>query len=168
MQRRRLVSARTALINQLRGLLGEYGLILAQGANHVRSKLPALLEDCSESLPPLALELFRDLYEELVQLEQVLAHDAVERPREQVRAVRLAQRAAEPGLREERADEVAGLDAGDAHADFRDDSRSFVSRNERRSNSARSALRSGRGRGGGISAPRCRTRSPANPIPMSC
>ena len=68
--RRRLMGRRTALINQLRGLLGEYGLVLAQGANHVRSKLPALLEDCSESLPPLALELFRDLYEELVQLEQ--------------------------------------------------------------------------------------------------
>jgi transposase len=68
--RRRLVSERTALINQLRGLLGEYGLILAQGANHVRSNLPALLEECSDALPPLAMELFRDLYEELVQLEK--------------------------------------------------------------------------------------------------
>jgi transposase len=68
--RRRLMSERTALINQLRGLLAEYGVIFAQGASHVRSKLPALLEACSESLPPLAMELFRDLYEELVQLEQ--------------------------------------------------------------------------------------------------
>jgi len=70
--RRRLMGKRTALINQLRGLLAEYGLVLAQGANHVRSKLPALLESSSESLPPLAVELFRDLYEELVQLEQRL------------------------------------------------------------------------------------------------
>jgi len=68
--RRRLMCGRTALINQLRGLLAEYGLVLPQGANQVRSKLPALLDDCSESLPPLAIELFRDLYEELVQLEQ--------------------------------------------------------------------------------------------------
>jgi len=68
--RRRLMGQRTALINQLRGLLAEYGLVLAQGANHVRSKLPALLEDASESLPALALELFRDLYEELIALEQ--------------------------------------------------------------------------------------------------
>jgi transposase len=68
--RRRLMGKRTALINQLRGLLAEYGLVLAQGANHVRSKLPALLEDYSEWLPPLAVELFRDLYEELVELEQ--------------------------------------------------------------------------------------------------
>jgi len=74
--RRRLMGQRTALINQLRGLLAEYGVVLAQGANHVRSKLPALLEDCSESLPPLAVELFRDLYEELIQLEQRIGtHD---------------------------------------------------------------------------------------------
>jgi len=54
--RRRLVGQRTALINQLRGLIAEYGVVLPQGANHVRSKLPALLEDCSESLPTLAVE----------------------------------------------------------------------------------------------------------------
>jgi len=68
--RRRLMGERTALINQLRGLLAEYGVVLPQGASHVRSKLPALLENSSESLPPLAIELFRDLYEELVQLDQ--------------------------------------------------------------------------------------------------
>jgi transposase len=68
--RRRLMGQRTALINQLRGLLAEYGVVLPQGANQVRSKLPALLEEGSESLPGLAVELFRDLYEELVQLEQ--------------------------------------------------------------------------------------------------
>jgi transposase len=61
--RRRLMGQRTALINQLRGLLGEYGLVLAQGANNVRRKLPALLESGSESMPPLALELFQELYE---------------------------------------------------------------------------------------------------------
>jgi len=48
--RRRLVGQRTALINQLRGLLAEHGLVLAQGANQVRSKLPALLAGCSKAL----------------------------------------------------------------------------------------------------------------------
>lgn len=71
--RRRLMGQRTALINQLRGLLAEYGVVLPQGANQVRSKLPALLEDGSDALPPLAVELFRDRYEELVQLEQRVA-----------------------------------------------------------------------------------------------
>ena len=37
--RRRLMGQRTALINQLRGLLAEHGLVLVQGANQVRSKL---------------------------------------------------------------------------------------------------------------------------------
>ena len=68
--RRRLIGKRTALINQLRGLLAEYGLVLGQGANQVRSKLPALLDASGESLPPLAVELFQDLFEELVQLEE--------------------------------------------------------------------------------------------------
>jgi transposase len=37
--RQRLMGERIALINQLRGLLAEFGLVLAPGANHVRSKL---------------------------------------------------------------------------------------------------------------------------------
>jgi len=74
--RRRLMGERTALINQLRGLLAEFGVVLAQGANQVRSKLPELLENAAESLPPLAVELFRDLYEELRALESRIAeHD---------------------------------------------------------------------------------------------
>jgi transposase len=74
--RRRLMGQRTALINQLRGLLGEYGLVLAQGAGNVRRKLPALLESGNESLPALALEIFAELYDELVALEQRIdAHD---------------------------------------------------------------------------------------------
>ena len=69
--RRRLMAERTALLNQIRGLLGEFGLLLPQGARQVRSKLPALLDEVGdETLPALAVELFRDLYEELVQLEQ--------------------------------------------------------------------------------------------------
>lgn len=74
--RQRLMGDRTALINQLRGLLAEFGLVLPQGANQVRGKLPALLEDAGDALPPLAVELFGDLYEELKQLEQRIAeHD---------------------------------------------------------------------------------------------
>jgi hypothetical protein len=43
---------RTALINQLRGLLAEYGLVLAQGANQVRNKLPALLVSRTAQFSP--------------------------------------------------------------------------------------------------------------------
>lgn len=74
--RQRLMGERTALINQLRGLLAEFGLVLPTGANQVRAKLPAALEDAGESLPALASELFQELYEELRQLEQrITDHD---------------------------------------------------------------------------------------------
>jgi transposase len=45
------VKSRTALANQLRGLMGEFGLIAPQGLLSLRRALPALLQD--EHLPPL-------------------------------------------------------------------------------------------------------------------
>lgn len=63
--RRRLVGQRTALVNQIRGLLNEYGIILPQGIRHVRSRLPELLEDAENALTMLARESFAGLYQEL-------------------------------------------------------------------------------------------------------
>lgn len=63
--RSRLVGQRTALVNQIRGLLNEYGIILPQGIRHVRSRLPELLEDGENALTTLGRELFAGLYEEL-------------------------------------------------------------------------------------------------------
>ncbi len=40
-----LVKQRTALSNQIRGLLGEYGLVVAQGVHRIRRRVPELLED---------------------------------------------------------------------------------------------------------------------------
>jgi len=37
-----------ALINQMRGLLAEYGLVTAQGAANVRRAIPQLLEDAPD------------------------------------------------------------------------------------------------------------------------
>ncbi len=44
------VRSRTALINQIRGLLGEYGIIMRQGAAQVRNSLPLIIEDESNGL----------------------------------------------------------------------------------------------------------------------
>ena len=41
------VAHRTALINQIRGILAEYGIVLARGASNVRNLLPVILEDDS-------------------------------------------------------------------------------------------------------------------------
>ena len=55
--RERRLQERTALSNQLRGLLAEYGLILPQGVNLLRRRLPELLEDGENGLS----DLFRQL-----------------------------------------------------------------------------------------------------------
>jgi transposase len=39
------IKNRTALANQIRGLLGEYGIALTQGIDHLRRALPDILED---------------------------------------------------------------------------------------------------------------------------
>ncbi len=43
--RQQLVKTRTALVNQRRGLLAEYGIVIAQGVAHLRRALPEILED---------------------------------------------------------------------------------------------------------------------------
>ena len=58
-----LVQRRTALANQIRGLLGEYGIIVPQGINKLRKQLPLILEEAENGLTPLARELFAELYE---------------------------------------------------------------------------------------------------------
>lgn len=74
--RSRLVKQRTALVNQIRGLLGEYGLIVPQGVAVVRRQLPLYLEDAKNELTPISREVFADLYEQLQQLdEQINTYD---------------------------------------------------------------------------------------------
>ncbi len=68
--RSRLVSSRTQLINQIRGLLAEYGIILAQHPGQVRRGLPTVLEDAENQLTGFGRELFRTLYDELTQLDE--------------------------------------------------------------------------------------------------
>ncbi len=69
-----LSTQRKALINQIRGLLGEYGIVLAQGGTVVRRRLPAILEDADKALPALAGEVFAELYERLVDIDARLVH----------------------------------------------------------------------------------------------
>jgi transposase len=49
--RQGFVGARTALANQIRGLLTEFGLIVPQGISHVCARVPELIEDASNELP---------------------------------------------------------------------------------------------------------------------
>lgn len=63
--RERLVKERTALVNQIRGLLAEHGLVIPSKRNAVSQALPRILEDADNGLTALARELVADLSEEL-------------------------------------------------------------------------------------------------------
>jgi transposase len=71
--RSRLVACRTQLINQVRGLPAEYGIVLPQHPGQVRSGLTTVLEDAENQLTGFGRDLFRGLYEELTQLDEKIA-----------------------------------------------------------------------------------------------
>ncbi len=74
--RGRLIKQRTALVNQIRGLLGEYGLIIPLGVASVRQQLPQYLEDGDNELTSVSREVFAELYEQLQTLdEQIKGYD---------------------------------------------------------------------------------------------
>jgi transposase len=67
--RERRLQDRTALCNQLRGLLAEYGLVLPQGVNVLRRRLPELLEDGENGLSDLFRRLLAQGYQQLQELD---------------------------------------------------------------------------------------------------
>jgi transposase len=71
--RERLIHHRTALINELRGLLMEYGIICAKGRTRLHIWLREAFDACVETLSPMAQETFRALRDELRALEERIA-----------------------------------------------------------------------------------------------
>jgi transposase len=68
--RSRLIKERTALVNQVRGLLAGRGIVIAQGITRLRQQLPTIVEDLDNELAPLSRGVMRELYEELVALDE--------------------------------------------------------------------------------------------------
>lgn len=64
--RDRLVRSRTALANQLRRLLAEYGIILEKKIIALRREIPSILEDGENRLTAIAREFVYDLHQELL------------------------------------------------------------------------------------------------------
>ena len=71
--RQRLIEERTALVNQIRGLLAEYGIVIGKGINQVRAGLPVMLEDGENGLTGCGRELFNALREELIEVDERIA-----------------------------------------------------------------------------------------------
>ena len=65
--RQRLIRQRTALINQTRGLLAEYGIVLPKGPARLAAEGPGAV--AGAALSDLAAELFAALFDQLRELE---------------------------------------------------------------------------------------------------
>lgn len=65
-----LVKARTAIANQIRGLLEEFGVVLGRAIKQVREKVPALLEDGDLDLPCLFRRTLKELHTHLRELDE--------------------------------------------------------------------------------------------------
>jgi len=67
------VTSRTALVNQIRGLVGEYGIAIAQGVRQVRVALPVLIENADERLSEAFVQILSEQYDDLVALDERIA-----------------------------------------------------------------------------------------------
>jgi transposase len=67
--RERLVKHRTALANQIRGLLLEYGVAIPQGLARLRKQLPRVIEEADNGLSLVLRDLLQQLWSELLALD---------------------------------------------------------------------------------------------------
>lgn len=70
----RLVKQRTALSNEIRGVLLEYGITLPKGIGQVRSRLPQVIAEHGVDKSSTWCELFNNLYLEFVELDKGISH----------------------------------------------------------------------------------------------
>ena len=86
-----VVANRTAQVNQIRGLLGEFGLVVPKGVARLRRELPGILEDAENGLPVLARTVLAGLLEQFREFDtRVAAYD---------RQIRALAEASEPARR---------------------------------------------------------------------
>jgi len=71
--RERLVTARTALGNEIRGFLGEYGIAIPTGIRVLTKTLPELIADESNKLTPMMRELMLELLKELREINEAIS-----------------------------------------------------------------------------------------------
>src|SRR6266850_5050557 len=72
--RERLISERTALVNEVHGLMHEYGIVMPKGVSKFRQAVVGKLESEKDKLTPLSQEMFWKLVDEFAALEEQLAY----------------------------------------------------------------------------------------------
>ena len=68
--RSELVSQRRSKVNQIRGLVGEYGLVVPQGIGRLRKAIPLWLEDAENGLSERFRRLLDGVWGDLVELDR--------------------------------------------------------------------------------------------------
>ncbi|MEO9781054.1 MAG: IS110 family transposase [Sedimentitalea sp.] len=71
--RQRVVANRTRLVNQVRGLLGEHGVVVPRDINRIRRTLCEIADGQSPGFGELFVDMLRDIREELAELDARLA-----------------------------------------------------------------------------------------------
>jgi len=72
--RQQLVKFRTAQINGLRGLLTEYGEVMAQGKAGIRKGIAEALQHLSDRLPVMVIDTLREQRERIDELDNQISH----------------------------------------------------------------------------------------------
>jgi transposase len=89
--RSRLVADRTRLTNQIRGLLGEHGIVIAKNIAKLRQAVAGIIGDSNDNLPHLVRALIGEMHQELDELDcRIAGYDR--RIRELFRNSELCQR----------------------------------------------------------------------------
>lgn len=74
--RQGVIKSRTATINQLRGLLSEFGIVISQGRFTLQNSIDCILEDAENGIPDLARELLFDLVQRIRNAnDEILRYD---------------------------------------------------------------------------------------------
>jgi transposase len=68
--RQGFVTERTAQVNQIRGLLTEFGVVFSNGISWVKAKMPEILADAENGLPATSRELFQRLFSHFLELDR--------------------------------------------------------------------------------------------------
>lgn len=68
--RERRIAGRTALINQIRGLLHEIGITIPQGINKFKKEITEIIDENNHFLPDKYYVLFTEMYDEFKQIEE--------------------------------------------------------------------------------------------------
>jgi transposase len=71
--RQNICKNRTALANQIRGILGEYGIVIPEGISQVFFQIPLILEDADNQLSGLMRDVLNEQYEELTRIDKRFA-----------------------------------------------------------------------------------------------